>query len=102
MNRVAAALAACLALTLAAPASAEEAKDLFKQKCAACHGPDGKGQTSMGKRLGAKDLTQDKDGLAEIVKRIEEGKPPKMLPYKGKLSPEQIQSLAAYVKGGLK
>ena len=102
MKRATLALAACLALGLAAPAHAEDAKALFGSKCASCHGADGKGQTPMGKKLGAKDLTTIHDTEAAITKVIEEGKPPKMLAYKGKLTEEQIKSLAAYVKGGLK
>jgi cytochrome c6 len=101
MKRVTLALAACFALGLAAPARAEDAKALFTSKCASCHGPDGKGQTTMGKKLGAKDLSGAKDEAA-IAKAIEEGKPPKMLAYKGKLTDEQIKALASYVKGGLK
>jgi len=103
MTRIAAALAACLALSLAAPARAEDGGALFKQKCASCHGPDGKGQTAMGKKLGATDLTKEKDvALDAIVKHIEDGKPPKMMAYKGKLTPEQIKAVAEYVKGGVK
>ena len=103
MTRIAAALAACLALSLAAPARAEDGAALFKQKCASCHGPDGKGQTAMGKKLGATDLTKEKDvALDAIVKHIEDGKPPKMMAYKGKLTPEQIKAVAEYVKGGVK
>ena len=34
---------------------------LFKSKCAACHGPDGKGEVPMGKKLGARNL-----GSAEV------------------------------------
>ncbi len=104
MNRIVASLAVCLAVALAAPArAAEDGKALFAQKCASCHGPDGKGQTPMGKKLGAKDLThEDKEPLDEIVKDIENGKPPKMLAYKGKLTPEQINAVASYIKGGLK
>ena len=104
MNRIVAALAVCLAVALAAPArAAEDGKTLFAQKCASCHGPDGKGKTPMGQKLGAKDLThEDKEPLDEIVKDIENGKPPKMAAYKGKLSAEQIKAVAAYIKGGLK
>jgi cytochrome c6 len=106
MKRVTLALAACFALGLAAPARAEDGKALFASKCASCHGPDGKGQTAMGKALGAKDLTginKDKDKTEDaIAKMIEAGKPPKMISYKGKLSEEQIKALASYVKGGLK
>ncbi len=104
MNRIVAALAVCLAVAAAAPArAAEDGKALFAQKCASCHGPDGKGKTPMGKKLAAKDLTkEDKAPLDEIAKDIENGKPPKMAAYKGKLTPEQIQALATYIKGGLK
>ncbi|HVI76293.1 MAG TPA: c-type cytochrome [Anaeromyxobacteraceae bacterium] len=104
MNRIVAALAVCLAVALAAPArAADDGKALFAQKCASCHGPDGKGKTPMGQKLGAKDLThEDKEPLDEIVKDIENGKPPKMAAYKGKLSAEQIKAVAAYIKGGLK
>ncbi len=102
MKRVTLALAVCFALGLAAPARADDAKALFASKCAGCHGPDGKGQTNMGKKLGAKDLTALGESEAAIAKVIEEGKPPKMLSYKSKLTEEQIKSLAAFVKGGLK
>ncbi|HEX7622307.1 MAG TPA: cytochrome c [Anaeromyxobacteraceae bacterium] len=104
MKRILTALAVLVAVSLAAPSrAAEDAKALFAQKCAACHGPDGKGQTPMGKKLGAKDLSGEaKEPLDELVKDIENGKPPKMMAYKGKLTDEQIKALATFVKGGLK
>src|SRR6266516_7114753 len=100
MKRIALALAT---FALVATAHAEDGKALFAQKCASCHGPDGKGKTKMGEKLGAKDLTKEtKEPLAEIVKDIENGKPPKMLAYKGKLTDEQIKAVAEYIKAGLK
>ena len=104
MKRILTALAVLTAVALAAPSrAADDAKALFAQKCASCHGPDGKGQTPMGKKLGAKDLSgETKEPLEELVKDIEHGKPPKMAAYKGKLSDEQIKALAAFIKGGLK
>ncbi len=102
MKRATLALAALLAVGLAAPAHAEDGKALFGSKCASCHGPDGKGQTNMGKKLGAKDLTTLNESEAAIAKAIEQGKPPKMIAYKGKLTDEQIKTLAAYVKAGVK
>ena len=57
----------------------------------------------MGKKLGAKDLScETNEPLEELVKDIENGKPPKMMAYKGKLTDDQIKALAAFVKGGLK
>jgi mono/diheme cytochrome c family protein len=102
MKRIAAALAAVLTVAIATPASAADAKTLFKQKCAACHGPDGKGQTKMGEKLGVKDLTTIKDSEADIEAIISAGKPPKMTAFKDKISADEIKALAAFVKGGLK
>jgi len=102
MKRIAVALAAVLALGLAASARAEDAKALFVQKCGACHGPDGKGETPMGKKMGAKDLSAEKAGVADIAKDIESGKPPKMPAFKDRLSADQIQALAKFIQGGLK
>ena len=102
MKRAILALAVCFTLGLAGAARAEDAKALFASKCASCHGPDGKGQTAMGKKLGAKDLTGIGESEDAIAKTIENGKPPKMLAYKGKLTDEQIKALAKYVKGGVK
>ena len=104
MKRIAASLTVVVAIAFAAPArSAEDGKALFAQKCAACHGPDGKGQTPMGKKLGAKDLTgETKEPLEALVKDIENGKPPKMTPYKGKLTDDQIKAIAQFIKNGLK
>ena len=93
--------AAVVALTFAAPALAAGPADTFQQKCAACHGKDGKGQSDMAKKLGVKDLTATKLPAAEIEKVIANGKG-KMTPWKGKLSDAEISGLAKYVAGGLK
>jgi mono/diheme cytochrome c family protein len=86
----------------AAPAAAADGKALFRQQCAICHGPDGKGQTAMGRKLNIPDLTKTKGDEAAIAKVIEDGKPPNMFAYKGRLTPEEIEALARFVKGGLK
>src|SRR5437016_1882289 len=44
-----------LALPIASIAADENA-DLFKSKCAMCHGPDGAGKTMMGEKLKIPDL----------------------------------------------
>ena len=46
---------ALLALPIASFAD-DDAGTLYKSKCAACHGPDGSGNTAIGKAVGAKDL----------------------------------------------
>ena len=100
MKRIA--VAAAVLCLVATSARAEDAKTLYSQKCASCHGASGKGDTAMGKKLGAPDLTKIKDSEAQVVAAITNGKPPKMTPYKDKLTTDQIAALAKYVKGGLK
>jgi mono/diheme cytochrome c family protein len=101
MKQVTIALAAALTF-VATSARAEDAKALFAQKCASCHGANGKGDTAMAKKLGAKDLSTLTLSEAAIAGTITNGKPPKMMAYKDKLTGEQIQAIAKYVKGGLK
>lgn len=73
---------------------------LFKTKCAACHGPDGKGEVAMGKKLGAHDLNSaevQKQSDAQLMEVVTKGKN-KMPAYDGKLSKEQIAQLVAYIR----
>jgi cytochrome c6 len=95
MKRILFALAA---LSLAGAAHADAA--LFQSKCAACHGKDGK-PSAVGQKMGAKDLTTVKESEKEIAATITNGKG-KMPAYKDKLTDAQIESLAKYIKGGLK
>jgi len=72
-------IAAAVAMTFGAvmAASAADAKENWDKQCAKCHGPDGKGQTKMGQKLGIKDLTDAKiqgDLKDEVAfKSIKEG-----------------------------
>jgi cytochrome c551/c552 len=45
---------------MASTADAAEAKALYERKCIMCHGADGKGETKMGKKYGARDYTDVK------------------------------------------
>jgi len=95
MKRILFALAA-LGIASAAEASAE----VYAKKCASCHGKDGK-PTSVGEKMGAKDLSGSKLSEAEMVALISAGKG-KMTAYKDKLTEAEIKSVAHFVKGGLK
>jgi len=71
-------IATALAIVLALPLSAraEGGADVFKAKCAACHGADGTG-SPMGKKMGAHDFTTDevqKMSDAELTDAITNGK----------------------------
>ncbi len=50
-------LASIIGFAAALAASAAEPKETWGTSCARCHGADGKGQTNMGRKLGAKDYT---------------------------------------------
>jgi len=86
---------AMLALPLASFA-ADEAADLYKSKCAMCHGPDGKGKMAGTKDLSSAEVQKLSD--AELAATLTNGKPPKMPAYKGKLTDDQIKSLVKYVR----
>ena len=78
--------------------------DVYKAKCASCHGPDGKGDTAMGKKLNLKDLASadvQKQSDADLTTVIEKGKKP-MPGYEGKLTKEQITDLVKYIRAFLK
>ena len=87
-------------------ARAADAKALYEQDCAKCHGVDGKGETKMGKKLGAKDYTDAKvqaelkdDGAVKAIKEGLKDKDGKSLmkPAEG-MSDEDIKGLVAYMR----
>jgi mono/diheme cytochrome c family protein len=78
---------------------ADSAAD-YKAKCAACHGADGKGDTSMGKMmkirdLGSSDVQSQSD--VDLTNIITNGKG-KMPKYDGKLTADQINGLVKYIR----
>jgi mono/diheme cytochrome c family protein len=84
-----------------ANARAEDTAALYKTKCAACHGPDGKGDTAAGKKLGARDFHSPeaaKMSDAELFDITKKGKE-KMPPYDKKLTDDQIKDLIRYIRG---
>jgi cytochrome c553 len=98
---------ACLLAALAGTARADDAKTLWEKTCASCHGKDGKGETTMGKKVEVKDYTDAKvqAGFADdkAVKSIKEGiKDDKgkvrMKAYGELLSDDDVKGLVAYIR----
>jgi len=99
-------LSIAIVAVAALSARGEDGKALYEKDCAKCHGPDGKGQGAMGKRLGCKDYTDAKvqDELKDeaIVKAIKEGYTNKdgkqvMKPAEG-VSDADVQALVKYFR----
>jgi cytochrome c oxidase cbb3-type subunit 3 len=67
--------------------------------CAACHGPEGKGNQAIGAPNLSDNIWLHGAGEASIIKRVNEGKTNQMPAWEAKFSPAQIQVLTAYVWG---
>ena len=92
-------LAIAFAMSVSAFA-ADATADVFKSKCASCHGADGKGDTPAGKKMNVKDLASDdvqKQSDADLAGVIEKGKKP-MPGYEGKVTKEQIDGLVKWIR----
>ena len=75
-------------------------RDVFAEYCIGCHGPDGRAETEMSKKVGAADLTsgavqQQSDSHLHTVIRDGKGKMPS---FSQKLSDSEISSVIAYVR----
>lgn len=82
----------------ASAAFGADAAATWSQHCASCHGKDGAGNTTMGKKLGVKDYTKDQGfSDAQATTLIKDGKD-KMKGFKDKLSDADIKALVAYVR----
>lgn len=96
-----------LVLAFATPAIADEASlKLYKAQCATCHGLDGKGQTTAGKKVGTKDWTDGKTlkklSDANVDKAIRTGKTgddgKELMPSFAKLGDDKIKALVAHIR----
>lgn len=87
-------------------ASAADVKETWEKTCTKCHGPDGKGQTKMGQKLGIKDYTdakvQGEMKDEEAFKAVKEGLKDKegkilMKPAEG-VTDDEIKALVQHVR----
>ena len=85
---------------------AADAKVIYDKECTKCHGADGRGDTKMGKKLGAKDYTDPKVQAAvtddAAFKAIKEGLKDKegktlMKPTEG-VSDADMKAVVAYMR----
>jgi len=86
--------------------NAADAPENWKAHCAKCHGPDGKGDTKMGKKAGCKDMTdakvqaemKDDKAFKSVKEGLKDGDKTLMQAYSEKLSDEEIKALIAHVR----
>ena len=89
-----------LAALIAVPAFAQAPGDLYKAKCAMCHGADGLAATTMGKNmkiLSFKDPKMLSASDHQFFISTKEGKG-KMPAYKDKLTDAQIREVIEYIR----
>lgn len=96
------ALGAILAVAamMSSSAAAQGGADLYKTKCASCHGADGTA-SAIGKKMGAKDFSDPdvaKNTDAAWTEVTKKGKN-KMPSYDGKLTDDQIKDLIKFCRG---
>jgi cytochrome c553 len=86
---------------------AADAKANWAANCVPCHGQDGTANTPMGKKIGAKNLTDPKVQAeftdAKAMQLIKEGAKDAqgkatMKAFGGKLTDDEIKALVAYVR----
>jgi mono/diheme cytochrome c family protein len=109
MKRVLSSCIAVLSLSAIVPARADvNSTELYKKKCAMCHGEDGKGKTKMGQKVkipefGSAEAKKESDEDLKFVivnggKPYADGSKSKMPAWKEKLSAEEIDALLKHVR----
>ena len=86
--------------TPAGAAEQDAGAQSFEVHCAMCHGPDGRGDTVIGKSAGIPDLhaaavqQQSDEALAEFIANGKGTMPP----FKNSLSSEQIHAVVGHIR----
>jgi cytochrome c553 len=99
-------ISAAAFMMAAVSASAADAKETWDKACAKCHGPDGKGDTKMGKKIEVKDFTdakvqgsfKDEEMVKAIKEGVKDGDKTRMKPAEG-LDDSGVKAMVAFVRG---
>ena len=86
--------------TRATDVRSSSGENIFRAKCAICHGVDGSGRTPNGKKLKVPDLRSDEvqkrpdDELSDIIMNGKRDMPP----FEKKVSGDKLQQVIIYVR----
>jgi mono/diheme cytochrome c family protein len=92
----------CLGLALAPALFAQDptGPEIYKGKCAMCHGPSGQADTPMAKRLAVRNLSSpdvQKQSDSALAQTIAKGKG-KMPPFGAKLDQSDIKLVVGHIR----
>lgn len=97
-----------LGLSTSAFAADKKVERLWKSKCSACHGMDGKGETEKGKKmlvrdLGSADIQKEDDAhlkkvITEGTKGEKNGVKQEMDAFGEELKPADVDALVAFIR----
>src|SRR5262245_56989471 len=95
------AISIMLALAGMAAWAQKEAKELYLNKCAVCHGPDREGKNTKGKKRKVLDVreTSRKYSVDEMTKVVQDGKGANMDAYDKEFNKDQVKVLVEYYRG---
>ena len=93
-------------LAAALNVKADGAKDNWDSLCAKCHGPEGKGDTKMGTKLGCKDFTdatvqagiKDDAAFKALKEGLQDADGKTLMKPVADLSDDDIKGLITYVR----
>lgn len=100
------AISIAIAAVAVCSARAGDSKSIYEDQCAKCHGADGKGQTKMGQKLGAKDYTdakvqadlKDDAGIKAIKEGLKSDEGKTLMKPSDSLSDDDAKGLVAYMR----
>lgn len=94
------AIVAAPALLLAQDAKSSSRQEIYKTKCAMCHGDDGTAKTALGEQMKASDLRSlqvEKQSDADLKEVVAHGKN-SMPSFSEQLSSDEITQVLSYVR----
>ena len=98
MNKTAV-LILCFGLAATNTFAQDAGRQVFAQRCAGCHGSDGKGKSAIGTPDFTSAKTQSGISDADMIDTITNGRKGTIMPaWKGKLADEEIAAVAAYLR----